>query len=442
MKDRHSRTRPGGDRTGGERSAGERSGGGREGAARPASGRSSSGRPARGRPAPERAGGRFADADAPPGERKPARRSDPERKPSPYGKSDRPQSGRKPPRRTAADRQPAAYTPADRPKPERKGPRRGPDRQATARSEPERTPMDRPLSRRPVPAPDMPVVRAPERAPSDDAPPAVRPVADRAAPRRQPARGDRSGSTPWLYGRHAVAAALANPARQGKRLLALPDSLDDVTALVAGSVATLPPDQPEVTDRQTLEQLLPAGAVHQGVAFLADPLSERDLEEVIYDLAPDTSQVVVVLDQVTDPHNVGAILRSAAAFGALALVMHEHNAPPATGALAKAASGALELVPIVRVTNLARALDQLKVQGFWCLGLAEDAPQSFGEIDLPARVALVLGAEGSGLRRLTREHCDFLARLPTVNALASLNVSNAAAVALYDLARRTRKETL
>jgi 23S rRNA (guanosine2251-2'-O)-methyltransferase len=144
---------------------------------------------------------------------------------------------------------------------------------------------------------------------------------------------------------------------------------------------------------------------------------------------------VVLLDQVTDPHNVGAILRSAAAFAALAVVVPEHGAPPVTGVLAKAASGALERVPLVRVTNLARALDRLKEAGFWCVGLAEDGPQALESLDLPARVALVLGAEGSGMRRLTRERCDFVVRLRTRGAPASLNVSNAAAVALYALTR-------
>jgi 23S rRNA (guanosine2251-2'-O)-methyltransferase len=241
----------------------------------------------------------------------------------------------------------------------------------------------------------------------------------------------------WIYGRHAVAAALANPARRIRRVVATRDLEAELAPLLAAARADVPP-RPEFVERAALAQLLPEDAVHQGVAIAADPLPRRELQDIVATPpAGGAPHVVVLLDQVSDPHNVGAVLRSAAAFAALAVVVPEHGAPHATGVLAKAASGALETVPLVRAGNLVRALDHLKQAGFWCVGLDEDAAQSLDALDLPERVALVLGAEGGGLRRLTRERCDFLVRLPTRGAMASLNVSNAAAVALYAVTRRT-----
>ncbi|HUZ74056.1 MAG TPA: 23S rRNA (guanosine(2251)-2'-O)-methyltransferase RlmB [Stellaceae bacterium] len=269
---------------------------------------------------------------------------------------------------------------------------------------------------------------------------------DRGLPRRAEAPSAPPGGrtrrpaavqTSWIFGRHAVMAVLANPARRCRRVVVVPELAAEWRALVAAAAADLPVAAPEVIERRALEQLLPEGAVHQGIAVAADPLPPRALADIIAAL-PDAAapHIVVVLDQVSDPHNVGAVLRSAAAFAARAVVVPDHGAPAATGVVAKAASGALETVPLVRVGNLARTLERLKAAGFWCVGLAADAPQSLATLDLPERVALVLGAEGTGLRRLTREGCDYLAHLPTRAATASLNVSNAAAVALYELTRR------
>ncbi|HEY9536496.1 MAG TPA: RNA methyltransferase, partial [Kiloniellaceae bacterium] len=197
----------------------------------------------------------------------------------------------------------------------------------------------------------------------------------------------------------------------------------------------------ETVQRHDIDALLPEGSVHQGLALRTAPLDQPALEEVFAARPPlpeptPPRRVVVLLDQVTDPHNVGAVLRSAAAFGALAVVALDKGAPEESGTLAKAASGALEAVPYISVVNLARALDSLKEAGFWCLGLAGEAGQTLAASRPGEAVALVLGAEGSGLRRLTRERCDLLVKLPTRAPLDSLNVSNAAAVALYELLGR------
>ena len=249
-------------------------------------------------------------------------------------------------------------------------------------------------------------------------------------------RGER-----WLYGRHPVAIALANPARAWRHLAVLPGQEDEARELIAAASAVrLGSDEAiRVLDRAGFAALLPERAVHQGLALEVEPLdavaSSMTLLRAVHGAA---RAVIVVLDQVSDPQNVGgAVLRAAAAFGARGVVVAAHGSPPATGApLGKAASGALELVPLIAEVNLARALDRLKEAGFWCCGLDERAPELLAGLDLGARVALVLGAEGSGLRRLVGERCDYLARLPTSAAMPSLNVSTAAAIALYALRGR------
>ena len=251
--------------------------------------------------------------------------------------------------------------------------------------------------------------------------------------RRPPARrGGGDGGGIWLYGAHAVRAALANPRREQRRLL------------VTRTDAALPEGlqlRPEILPPAQIAEILPEGAVHQGIALLTAPLPAIAIEQycaAISGPAGPDSAVAVVLDQVTDPQNVGAVLRSAEVFGAGAVILPERHAPPAAGALAKAASGALETVPVIRVVNVSRALEALKAAGFWCTGLDSSAPAPLADADLAAKTALVLGAEGRGLRRLTRQGCDLLVRIPTIGDIGSLNVSNAAAVALYELARRRR----
>jgi 23S rRNA (guanosine2251-2'-O)-methyltransferase len=184
-----------------------------------------------------------------------------------------------------------------------------------------------------------------------------------------------------------------------------------------------------LADVADLGRLVPADAPHQGVVIEVEPLEDVWLDEILGSAAD--RAILLVLDQVTDPHNVGAILRSAAAFGAIGIVTQDRHSPPESGALAKAASGALETMSWVRTVNLARALEEIAEAGFWRIGLTGDADTDLKDALGPTRVALVLGAEGPGLRPNTREHCDALARLPITSAVESLNVSNAAAVALY-----------
>ncbi len=254
-----------------------------------------------------------------------------------------------------------------------------------------------------------------------------------AGPGSKPGGGER-----WIYGRHPVAAALANPERRWRRLAVLAGEEAQGRVLAAGAAAAQRGEGAPilVLDREGFSAMLPTGAVHQGLALEVEPLLEPDLGDALRQAETAAGRsVILALDQVSDPHNVGAVLRSAAAFGALAVMVAEHGGPPVTGALAKAASGALERVPLVRVVNLARALDRLKQAQFWVCGLDETAPQALSALDLGRRVALVLGSEGGGMRRLVRERCDHLARLPTLAAQPTLNVSNAAAVALYELMR-------
>lgn len=228
-------------------------------------------------------------------------------------------------------------------------------------------------------------------------------------------------SRPRLWGKHAVAAALDNPRRKVLRAWATRD---------AAEFMQFPKDVAvTLADAADLGRLVPHDAPHQGVVIEVEPLDDAWLDDLLHN-APERA-VLLVLDQVTDPHNVGAILRSAAAFGVIGIVTQDRHSPPESGVVAKAASGALERVPWARVVNLARALEEIGEAGFWRIGLAGDAETDLREALGPPRVALVLGAEGAGLRPNTRDHCDALARLPISDAIESLNVSNAAAVALY-----------
>lgn len=248
--------------------------------------------------------------------------------------------------------------------------------------------------------------------------------------------------TVTLWGRHAVAAALANPDRE---ILATHLSKRAETTL-ADILKDIPPDRraslpaANILDPGELLEKVPGDAVHQGLVVVARPLPGLGIESLVDRLANIPDALLVVLDQVTDPHNVGAVLRSAAAFGASGLIVQSRHTPPADGVLAKSASGALERVPIIEVTNIARAIDTLKDGGFWCVGLSGDGEVSIEDARLDGKIALVLGAEGPGLRRLPRERCDVTTRLPTLADFGTLNISNAAAIALYEARRAARKQ--
>ena len=232
----------------------------------------------------------------------------------------------------------------------------------------------------------------------------------------------------WLYGLHAVDAALGNPARRLRRLIVT----EEAEAALQARRPQPWPLTPERSDRAKIDHLLGRDAVHQGVALLADVLGTPLLAAVL-----ERPGAVLVLDQVSDPRNVGAVLRSAAAFGAACVITQDRNAPEETGALAKAASGALETVPLLRAVNLSRTIVALKAAGLWTVGMDAGGKPLSGPSLAERRVALVLGAEGPGMRRLVRETCDEVAGLAMPGGMESLNVSAAATVALYELARRS-----
>jgi len=242
----------------------------------------------------------------------------------------------------------------------------------------------------------------------------------------------------WLYGLHAVRAALGNPQRVIKRTV--------LTERAAADLGLLGRAGWEAMESAAVGRLLPAGSVHQGAAVFCLPLPDRDLRLLLAEPS-EGSRLILVLDQITDPHNVGAILRSAAAFGATAVIVQTRHAPAESGLLAKAASGALDIIPYVSVVNIARTLKELGNAGFWRIALAGDGEQPLDEARSDRDTVLVLGSEGAGLRQLVRERCDVGAYIPIASrqvetplvstGMESLNVSNAAAVALYELTRDT-----
>ncbi len=234
------------------------------------------------------------------------------------------------------------------------------------------------------------------------------------------------GNKPRFWGRHAVYAALDNPSRISRKLWGTREALGKI--VIPEGLTVVFAEAPD------LGRMVPHDAPHQGLVLEVEPLEEIWLGDVLVEVKAD--RPLLVLDQVTDPHNVGAILRSAAAFDATAIVTQDRHAPPESGVVARAASGALEVVPWIRVVNLSRALDEIGDAGYWRIGLAGEAKDTIATALSSGPTALVLGAEGEGMRQNTAAHCDALAKLPISGKVESLNVSNAAAIALYAVASR------
>lgn len=231
-----------------------------------------------------------------------------------------------------------------------------------------------------------------------------------------------------LYGRHAVLAALENPARKIHKLVCTSEN--------AVSLRAKYPNLNIVTaDKKDIDKLVSADAVHQGFALFCSELDNLSIEELCSMTENEQKCNVLILDQVTDPQNIGAIIRSCAAFGTKALIVQDKNSPQESGSMAKAAAGTMEMVPVVRVTNLSRAIETLKKNGFWVVGMDGYAKDNVDKIDKNTKLAVIMGSEGAGMRRLVEESCDITVRLPINPKVESLNVSTAAAVVLYELSK-------
>lgn len=241
--------------------------------------------------------------------------------------------------------------------------------------------------------------------------------------------GSRSGLI--LYGRHPVMAVIANPERRISKILCTKDNFDEVKS--ACLQHNVNPGIINTVDKKEIDRILPREAVHQGFAVYCQELEDYSLEDICILADQKTRCHVLVLDQVTDPQNIGAIIRSCVAFDTLALILQDKNSPAETGAMAKASAGTIEHLPVCRVTNLSRAIQQLKEAGFWTVGMDGYAETYIDGIDKSGKIAIVMGSEGKGLRRLVEESCDATVKLPISEKVESLNVSTAAAIALYEI---------
>ena len=232
-----------------------------------------------------------------------------------------------------------------------------------------------------------------------------------------------------IYGRHAVCAALENPERKIVRVMCLKENFNELKNKISENKLV-------IVEKKELEKMLPREAVHQGMVAISEMLPSVSLEEVCEEARFKSACHVLILDQVTDPQNVGAIIRSCAAFDTLALIVQDKNSPQESGALLKAAAGNFELVKVCRVTNLSRAIEKLKKEGFWAVGMDGYAQGDVASLPKDSKLAVIMGSEGSGMRRLVEESCDLTVRLPMNPKVESLNVSTAAAIVLYEINRK------
>lgn len=239
---------------------------------------------------------------------------------------------------------------------------------------------------------------------------------------------DSNKHTIWIYGKHAVKAALLNPEREISRFIILESTKD--FAEECGQI----PVKSEIVDRDYFTLLFGRDSIHQGCAIFTKKLPEIFLEDVIAD--ENDCRPIIFLDQIKDPQNIGSVLRSAAVLGARAVVVTENNTPQITPVIAKAASGALEIIPLIRIVNLFHTVKYLKEKGFWCVGLDEHAKQQMHEISLSGKFIFIIGSEGDGMRRLSKEACDFLVKLPSFGQFSTLNAAQAATISLYESARQ------
>lgn len=248
-------------------------------------------------------------------------------------------------------------------------------------------------------------------------------------------RPPRANKSLFLWGKHAVTAALENSDREIYEIFFTENTQNNIQNLVKSRPSFSEANKIKLNalSSKDLTALLPDHSVHQGFAARVGELDDRGLDSLINRANSSECTFIVVLDQVTDPHNLGAVIRSAVAFSVDAIIVHDRTTPRLDGALGKAASGALEHIPIIRTKNIARAIDKLKKAEFWCTGLSDDAQNELSSLSVHNRTAVVLGAEGEGLRRLTRDSCDNLARLPTSLTFPTLNISNAASITFYEI---------